>query len=218
LKKKEVKRMVSEVFEDNGVVKVSYVANTVRFLLSKESRLGLEYRCLLKGVDPNDIEVYLSRYGDRCPTPILSMDAHDSHAPGFYDTEEKNVYIQRVINDVQEAVNTLVSMTSHDVEIPNCSHCDGKHESDDCNWCENCWGHGTHITEDCDVYCNICDNWGHLEDSCEYYWCDNCDDNTHDTEDCEETDEENYELSLDEEVEADDADSEFMEIVSDTRP
>jgi len=146
------------------------------------------------------------------------MDRHDSHAPSFYDNVEKNVYIHRVITDVEEAVHTLVSMTAHAVEGVECSHCGEEHPSDDCNWCDNCCEHGSHITEDCDVYCNICDNWGHLEDSCEYYWCENCDNNTHDTDDCEETDEENYELSPGEELEADEADSEFMEIVSDIRP
>ena len=209
--------MVSKAFEDNGVVKVSHVAKTVTFLLSKEARLGLEYRCLLKGVDPNDIEVYLSRYGDGCRTPILSMDRHDSHAPSFYDNVEKNVYIHRVINDVQEAVNTLTSATAHGVKKVECSHCGGEHPSDDCNWCEYCCEHGSHITDECDVYCDICEHWGHLEDSCEYYWCENCDVNTHDTDDCSETDEEDYELSPGEELEADEADSEFMEIVSDIR-
>jgi hypothetical protein len=163
------------------------------------------------GRNPNDITVYLSRRGDGCPTPIISLESHDSHAPAFTSEKDRMSYVSRVQVDVEMAVLTLMATPPNLIECDDCGEAHGTEDCDNCNHCG-----GGHRTEDCETFCWICDSYGHEHQDCEAYWCDNCEGNEHDTEDCSAVDEEE-ELNLDE-AEADAADNEFIEIVSDIRP
>jgi hypothetical protein len=204
-------------------VNVLYLDNHVRFRL--EDVEEFIHRCKKMGRNPNDITVYLSRHGDGCPTPIASMELHDSHAPSFISKKDKMSYAYRVQADVEMAVLTLIATPPHLTPSPppknledmlECHDCGGEHNTEDCEICNHCGG--GHRTQDCETFCWICDSYGHEYQDCDAYWCENCESNEHDTEDCEMIDEEDEELSINDEVMADAADNEFIEIVSDIRP
>jgi hypothetical protein len=207
------------------IVNAFYQDNVVKFRLIDVE--GFVRRCKKMGRNPNDITVYLSRHGDGCPTPIASMELHDGHTPAFKSEKEKSSrasYVSRVKNDVEMAVLTLTATPPHLTPPPlpkdledklECEDCGGEHYLTDCNNCNHCGG--GHQTEDCETFCWICDSYGHEYQDCEAYWCDDCESNEHDTEYCESGNDDEEELNLDE-AEADAADNEFMESVSDIRP
>jgi hypothetical protein len=204
-------------------VNTFYTDKTAKFRLIDVE--GFVRRCNKMGRNPSEITVYLSRHGDGCPTPITALELHDGHAPAFTSEKAKLAYAYRVYVDVEMAVLTLTATPSHLTPPPlpkdledklECEDCGGEHYLTDCNNCNHCGG--GHQTEDCETFCWICDSYGHEYQDCEAYWCDDCESNEHDTEYCESgNDDDEEELNLDE-AEADAADNEFMEIVSDIRP